>query len=365
MGLAQYFLTHEENMRQSFSQPSRRARRTLPDGTCIDYIMNDVVDCIMISRPQGLIETVSEEMTTVLEGYYIKCHAPDGKEKYGHLVFSPYGELLSGMIDELFDYSPKMLPYREVELEHEQIEVLGWESKLCDMSTTITTVTTVVDTDTGWYWTGGAHNTEIDGVTIPISHHERVAEVGSYTTTTTNIIWSFEGVTQYSEDSVVVTGGYTRTVEGKWINVVTRETVYVDEGSPEVTYIDMSSTNGVQPPYPGHYVSVGGVHTGEFIDSVAWTYGDLYYSEMDDYSEILSAWNDKMMLSSQLALRTDGKELLFVDSVSFEIAFRDMPGGEELTRVYMGNPQIVDNVDYQWDFSYANIFCVPSDDETP
>jgi hypothetical protein len=63
MGLAQYFLTHEENMRQSFSQPSRRARRTLPDGTTIDYIMNDVVDFISISPPQGIVRAMGKAMT--------------------------------------------------------------------------------------------------------------------------------------------------------------------------------------------------------------------------------------------------------------------------------------------------------------
>jgi len=63
MGLAQYFLTHEENMRQAFSQPSRRARRTLPDGTIIDYIMNDVVDFISISPPQKIVRAMGKAMT--------------------------------------------------------------------------------------------------------------------------------------------------------------------------------------------------------------------------------------------------------------------------------------------------------------
>lgn len=63
MGLAQYFLAHEENMRQAFSQPSRRARRTLPDGTTIDYIMNDVVDFISISTPQRIQRAVGKSMT--------------------------------------------------------------------------------------------------------------------------------------------------------------------------------------------------------------------------------------------------------------------------------------------------------------
>lgn len=52
MGIAAYYLTHEENMRQSFSQPSRYAKRLMPDGTSIEYIMNDVVDCIRITPPQ-------------------------------------------------------------------------------------------------------------------------------------------------------------------------------------------------------------------------------------------------------------------------------------------------------------------------
>jgi hypothetical protein len=60
MGVAAYYLTHEENMRQSFSQPSRSVRRTLPDGTTIDYVMNDVVDCIMISPPQGIQRVVGK-----------------------------------------------------------------------------------------------------------------------------------------------------------------------------------------------------------------------------------------------------------------------------------------------------------------
>ena len=55
MGIAAYYLTHEENMRQSFSQPSRSITRMLPDGTTIDYIMNDVVDCIRISPPQRAV----------------------------------------------------------------------------------------------------------------------------------------------------------------------------------------------------------------------------------------------------------------------------------------------------------------------
>jgi hypothetical protein len=55
MGIAAYYLTHEENMRQSFSQPSRSITRMLPDGTRIDYIMNDVVDCIRISPPQRAV----------------------------------------------------------------------------------------------------------------------------------------------------------------------------------------------------------------------------------------------------------------------------------------------------------------------
>jgi hypothetical protein len=64
MGVAAYYLTHEENMRQSFSQPSRNVRRTLPDGTTIDYVMNDVVDCIMISPPaRGTQRAVGKKMT--------------------------------------------------------------------------------------------------------------------------------------------------------------------------------------------------------------------------------------------------------------------------------------------------------------
>ena len=55
MGIAAYYLTHEENMRKSFSQPSRSITRMLPDGTRIDYIMNDVVDCIRISPPQRIV----------------------------------------------------------------------------------------------------------------------------------------------------------------------------------------------------------------------------------------------------------------------------------------------------------------------
>jgi hypothetical protein len=51
MGLATYYRDFEESMRQSFSQPSRSIRRTLPDGTTIDYVMNDVVDFIEIRPP--------------------------------------------------------------------------------------------------------------------------------------------------------------------------------------------------------------------------------------------------------------------------------------------------------------------------
>lgn len=63
MGIAAYYLTHEENMRKSFSQPSRSITRMLPDGTTIDYIMNDVVDCIRISPPQRKQRAVGKNMT--------------------------------------------------------------------------------------------------------------------------------------------------------------------------------------------------------------------------------------------------------------------------------------------------------------
>jgi hypothetical protein len=92
MGIAAYYLTHEENMRQSFSQPSRRARRTLPDGTCIDYIMNDVVDCIMISPPKMEART---KLPAEEETYY-----------WGMKVYSipfPLPPFLSGI--DLFDDS--------------------------------------------------------------------------------------------------------------------------------------------------------------------------------------------------------------------------------------------------------------------
>jgi hypothetical protein len=111
MGLAQYFLTHEENMRQSFSQPSRRARRTLPDGTTIDYIMNDVVDFIMISPPQGIVSerTVEEQFV--------------GESRYALILYDYYSNWYSSFVGygllsddlEIIDETIKPYPYTAYE----------------------------------------------------------------------------------------------------------------------------------------------------------------------------------------------------------------------------------------------------------
>ncbi len=127
MGLAQYFLTHEENMRQAFSQPSRRARRTLPDGTTIDYIMNDVVDFIMISPPQmqravgkkmtwdklppfeeGTTSTIDLSQMTedpdVEDGYYCTVSVINGTDENGNSLSAEFS-VKAGTDDDGDEYS--------------------------------------------------------------------------------------------------------------------------------------------------------------------------------------------------------------------------------------------------------------------
>ena len=77
MGYAAYFLSHEEDMRQSFSQPSRRSRRSFPDGTIVDYVLDDVMDFIQVIPPWMQEKAKGIEMVWDIEPPYKKDEAGD------------------------------------------------------------------------------------------------------------------------------------------------------------------------------------------------------------------------------------------------------------------------------------------------
>jgi hypothetical protein len=263
----------------------------------------------------------------LLSGHYIKCHHATTEKAY-------YGHLDGGVIDNLCGYSSRMKKYNEVSLSHPTPVYSGTPSSS----------TETINTDTGWYFTGGLHNVVVDGVTIPVSHHARITGIGSYVTDTLSYSFSVNGSIVLSGSQSKVNGSVTETTYGKWINVITLETVYEDV--PVIVVSTRSDGPIITPTV-----------------AACWTYADLYYLALASpistvaYSGMLSVWYDKPMIVSQLSLRDDSKELLFINPNTHDLGFRNMPGGSSIAVANVVSVQTVNGVPIHVDgYDHANVY---------
>jgi len=380
--------------------------------------MNDVVDCIMISRPQIQIQARGlgkemvwdklppfEEGTDTIDfslmtedplvegGYYCAVSVINGTDENGRTLFAEFS-VKAGTDDDGEEYSGWSI-VQGIRQDDGAYKVDGKSATLLlgddvegeceifaiDKDTTISKHVTAippghyiwcrnVHEDKGYY--GHLDDGTIDGLhvhsdTMKTYAARTIREIVPTTSTTVTATsgedlgpglnpdgWFFQWyeIQYWSETTTTIS--YTYDMDGTEIIITVSGTVktlsryvrkwdFVHDLSGEVYHYGIGYWTGpfdvfLETLTSGSLPVVG---DGQIR---AWICDDVYYCGEDYSHPCLASWPDKEANSTEISLREDNKEMLFIDSVNQNIGFRDMEDGDTMDVSVLESTQEVGDI---------------------
>jgi hypothetical protein len=263
-------------------------------------------------------------------GHYVKCHNTEtGKEYYGYFE--------DGVIKRLRGYSEDMMPYSDRDID----VILPTRASETSATSTVSTIAQVygIYTPENFLW----H--------LALSTQMKT-DVTSWTVTITDV-YDMDG----SEHEVItiVNHGYTEA----WLRDYGCGKYTLDGSYDGTVWVGNGMTCSLDNWQLDHVYPDSGDDNPAYLR--CWTCDDLYYLEGVLEHPCLEDWTDPKALTTTIALREDEKEMLFIDTDTYGIGFRDMEDGDSMDVSYLLPDQTVHDKSIQVDgYTYDNFYAIVS-----
>jgi hypothetical protein len=271
--------------------------------------------------------TLRKKVSLGAVGHYIKCH---DTESIGY-----YGQFVDGVIGGLRSFSSRMKAYAALDIS----TITPTRTTETSATSTVSTIAQVygIYTPENFLWhlaLSTQMKTDITSWTVTITDTYTVNGTAYEVVTVSNHQYTEVWTRDYGCGHYTLDGSYDGTV---WVN--DEMTCHLDNWQLDHVYPDSGDDN---PAYLR-----------------CWTCDDLYYLEGIAQHPCLTDWSDPQALATTIALREDGKEMLFINSGSNFVGLRDMANGDSINAFYLEANQTVDGKAVQVDgYTYDKFFAI-------